>query len=474
MAFIIPNANVTGSGQRFVNVNQAEPDSLDIEALGLRSNWIRSGGEATISSGVLSVAAGVAVIGGTPYSFGALTPSPTLVSGVDPRFDLVIVRLTGSTAAVQVINGEESATNPVLPQSRSTLEDPVLGFASASHVDPATDVLIAAIYVTDATPTTESLVDKRIMDASPVTRTAASAPSNSTKDVVGDVVVYDEDVYVKINSTTWDTLLKSSDSVGFPIGSVFAWASNSDPNPVGKTLYLACDGSSVSTTTYAALYAVIGSSYGSAGAGSFNLPNLNDDRTIFGSSTVGTSGGSNSVTLTTAQLPTHKHDVAVANHSALQHGSTETTTSDSTKSTFNSKTEQDHTHPIDKHQHKGALVYRRWDQHNGLHVHDIDENHDNGNGTVSAFHVDVLGVNETSTTPTSTEGWDSNEYNEATDFENSSPTTTKKPASGHNHSIDINHHPVQTHSVSESNVGSGSSVDTKPKFLNMRWFIRVA
>lgn len=471
MAFIIPNATVTGSGQRFVNVNQAEPDSLDIEALGLRSNWVRSGGAVSISTGVLSVASGVAVIGGTPYPFNALSPQPTVALAINARFDLVVVRRTGSTAAVKVLPGLESATNPVLPQSRSTLENDN-DFDSNSHFDPATDALLAAIYVTSATPTTENIVDKRVLDPRPVTRTDSAAPTNSPKDVVGDVVVHDEDVYVKINSTTWDTLVKSSDAVGFPVGSMFAWASNNSPNPIDKTLYLLCDGSEVSQTTYPDLFAVIGNSFGSAGAGLFRLPSLTDSRFIAGSTTVGGTGGADSVTLSTAQIPTHKHDVSVAAHSTLEHNSTDRTALDGSKATFTAKPEQAHTHAIAKHSHTGALVYRPYDTHNGFHAaNNTDSTHYSGS-TVDAFHIDALDVNEGNTNPWSSET-DATEASRKTAFMDSSPVITGS-GSSHQHLLDINHHTISAHSVTESNVGSGASIDIRPKFLNMRWFIRAA
>lgn len=53
-----------------------------------------------------------------------------------------------------------------------------------------------------------------------------------------------------------------------PIGEVSFYAKNSAP-----TGYLECNGASLSTTTYAALFAVIGYTFGGAGA-SFSLPDL--------------------------------------------------------------------------------------------------------------------------------------------------------------------------------------------------------
>ena len=67
------------------------------------------------------------------------------------------------------------------------------------------------------------------------------------------------------------------------VGAVVAFAGSTTPQG-----WLLCDGSAVSRTDYAALYAVIGTTYG-AGEGSttFNLPNL-VDKFVEGSATAGT------------------------------------------------------------------------------------------------------------------------------------------------------------------------------------------
>ena len=68
-----------------------------------------------------------------------------------------------------------------------------------------------------------------------------------------------------------------------PVGVVQAFAGSTTP-----TGWLLCDGSSVSRTTYAKLFAVIGTTYGSGdGSTTFNLPNLTD-KFIQGNSTSGT------------------------------------------------------------------------------------------------------------------------------------------------------------------------------------------
>lgn len=68
-----------------------------------------------------------------------------------------------------------------------------------------------------------------------------------------------------------------------PVGIVQAFAGTTIPNG-----WLLCDGSAVSRTDYAALYAVIGTTYGAGnGSTTFNLPNL-VDKFVEGSATAGT------------------------------------------------------------------------------------------------------------------------------------------------------------------------------------------
>ena len=94
----------------------------------------------------------------------------------------------------------------------------------------------------------------------------------------------------------WDFLQKQNDEKsqwlylnvvqGIPIGVVQAYAGNTVPDG-----WLLCDGSAISRTDYAELYAVIGDTYGAGdGSTTFNLPNL-VDKFVEGSATSGTVKG---------------------------------------------------------------------------------------------------------------------------------------------------------------------------------------
>lgn len=71
-------------------------------------------------------------------------------------------------------------------------------------------------------------------------------------------------------------------TIAIQTGTVIAFAANSAPNG-----YLICNGAAVNRTTYADLFAVIGTTYGSGdGSTTFNVPNLTD-KFIQGSGTAG-------------------------------------------------------------------------------------------------------------------------------------------------------------------------------------------
>jgi microcystin-dependent protein len=91
---------------------------------------------------------------------------------------------------------------------------------------------------------------------------------------------------------------------GTPTGTIIAYASNG-ALPDG---YLACDGSAVSRTTYADLFAAIGTTWGAGdGSTTFNLPNLTD-KFVQGSGTVGTvkSAGLPNITGSVGEIECHK------------------------------------------------------------------------------------------------------------------------------------------------------------------------
>jgi microcystin-dependent protein len=100
---------------------------------------------------------------------------------------------------------------------------------------------------------------------------------------------------------------------GAPTGSVLMWTTNSAPSG-----WLLCDGTSVLTSAYAALFAIIGYTFGGSG-GSFTLPDFRN-RFPVGSgdsyALAATGGSANAIVVThTHNLtdPGHNHSVALVN-----------------------------------------------------------------------------------------------------------------------------------------------------------------
>ena len=99
-----------------------------------------------------------------------------------------------------------------------------------------------------------------------------------------------------------------------PAGTVHQYAGASAPAG-----FLLCNGGSYSTTTYARLFAIIGYTYGGAGA-SFNVPNLvgkvavgyDASQTYFNS--LGKTGGENTHVLLSSEMPVHNHGINDPGH----------------------------------------------------------------------------------------------------------------------------------------------------------------
>jgi len=107
---------------------------------------------------------------------------------------------------------------------------------------------------------------------------------------------------------------------GIPTATIVPWSDSSVP-----TGFLECNGAAVSRGTYADLFAIVGTTYGSGdGSTTFNVPDLQDNVAVgkSGTKNLGSTGGANTVTstgnvagstanasLSTAQLASHSHNV---------------------------------------------------------------------------------------------------------------------------------------------------------------------
>ena len=165
-----------------------------------------------------------------------------------------------------------------------------------------------------------------------------------------------------------------------PIGIIHMWPKTTAPTTTHTGIWLICDGSAVSQTTYPDLYSVLSplqtqlDPSSNAGSGNFRLPDLRgrfplgyvnnttvNGRSSFGNTSrnAGASGGNETHTLTQNELPSHTHNPTVSasiNSVDPRDGTLGNTDSDNTsaftgitQSSTTGVTDSGHTHSYSDH-----------------------------------------------------------------------------------------------------------------------------
>ena len=150
-----------------------------------------------------------------------------------------------------------------------------------------------------------------------------------------------------------------------PVGGLMPYAGATSPEG-----WLLCDGSAINRTTYANLFALIGTTYGSGnGTTTFNVPDMRSRMPIGAGAGTGltsralaATGGAESVVVASGNLPTHTHSIAHDHANVTSTGQS-----------------VGHTHSIDPPD-TGSTVG------NADHSHGVDPPNTNS-GTVSADHA---------------------------------------------------------------------------------------
>lgn len=226
-----------------------------------------------------------------------------------------------------------------------------------------------------------------------------------------------------------------------PVGSILATARSTAPDG-----WLLCDGSAVSRSTYAALFAAIGTTFGSGnGSTTFNLPDLRG-RVIAGIDSSqaefdarGETGGAKTHTLTSAQMPSHSHTASTSSAGAHTHTGT--------------------TNSAGSHTHSGSTTNSGAHNHTGLSVDGFpirwQENSKDGTGNVSSF------VSGGGTNPVIASG----------SSDHSHPLSINS-AGSHSHTVSVGSAGAHTHSVTVNSAGSGQAHNNLQPYMALHHIIK--
>jgi microcystin-dependent protein len=145
--------------------------------------------------------------------------------------------------------------------------------------------------------------------------------------------IYDGSQWVSIGSLNTTSHIFSGSGVAAYVGDMKFSAQGADHGG-----WLLCDGSSISTTTYSGLFALIGYNYGGSGA-TFNLPDMRGrvpgaigTGTGLSTRTMGEEVGEETHVLTTSEMAAHNHETGFsANSEATARFGIGSTTTPSTR-----------------------------------------------------------------------------------------------------------------------------------------------
>ena len=131
------------------------------------------------------------------------------------------------------------------------------------------------------------------------------ARSTVDSNVYVSLIVSNQNNEPSVSSSQWISLYSAINNISSPAGSVMSFAASTPPSG-----WVECDGATLSRTTYADLFAAIGTIYGTGnGSTTFNLPDLRGEFVRGWDNGRGIDSGRSIGSMQSAEIDQHDHNI---------------------------------------------------------------------------------------------------------------------------------------------------------------------